>query len=98
LNDSAAALGALDAKDTDGKDANPDDGLLRGGATTFHSRDHTRRLDVDPKAGRVLIFQQPRLLHSGDDVISGTKYTMRSDLMFEFEGGKDGVFDSEGTM
>lgn len=62
---------------------------LRGGATTFHSRDRRRRLDIDPKAGRVLIFQHRRLLHSGDDVIGGIKYTMRSDLMYELEGGRD---------
>jgi hypothetical protein len=41
-------------------------------------------------AGRVLIFQHRRLLHSGDDVKAGIKYTMRSDLMYEFEGGKNG--------
>lgn len=63
--------------------------LLRGGATTFHSRDEKRRLDINPKAGRVLIFQHSQLLHSGDDVISGTKYTMRSDLLYQFEGGSD---------
>jgi hypothetical protein len=65
--------------------------LLRGGATTFHSRDKTRRMDVDPKAGRVLIFQHSHLLHSGDDVVSGTKYTMRSDLLYEFESGSNGI-------
>jgi hypothetical protein len=47
-------------------------------------------LDVDPKAGRVLIFQHRRLLHSGDTVSAGIKYTMRSDLMYEWEGGSDG--------
>lgn len=58
-------------------------GLLRGGATRFHSYDETKGLDVDPKMGRVLIFQHKNLLHSGDDVVSGIKYTMRSDLMYE---------------
>ncbi|KAI9722685.1 MAG: hypothetical protein M1812_001616 [Candelaria pacifica] len=62
---------------------------LIGGATTFHSRDFDRAktkktLDVDPKAGRVLIFQHNGLLHSGNDVLAGVKYTMRTDLMFEF--------------
>ena len=61
--------------------------LIRGGATTFHSRDLTRRLDVDPKAGRVLIFQHRGLLHSGDEVLEGVKYTMRTDLLFELEEG-----------
>lgn len=58
---------------------------LRGGATTFHSADLQRRLDVDPKIGRALIFQHRRLLHSGDKVISGIKYTMRSDIMYELK-------------
>ncbi|APA11206.1 hypothetical protein SS1G_11417 [Sclerotinia sclerotiorum 1980 UF-70] len=59
-----------------------DSKMLRGGATTFHSKDMKERLDVDPKVGRVLIFQHRRLLHSGDEVVAGVKYTMRSDLMF----------------
>ena len=87
MNDSAQALGlpvsSEQAKGPDGEE------LLRGGATTFHSRDLKHRLDVDPKIGRVLIFQHRRLLHSGDDVTAGIKYTMRSDVMFEFEGGSD---------
>ena len=64
----------------------PASDLLRGGATTFHLGD--RRLDVDPKIGRVLIFQHSRLLHSGDEVISGIKYTMRSDIMFNMVTGE----------
>jgi hypothetical protein len=57
---------------------------LRGGATTFwdYMLDNRRRLDVNPKMGSVLIFQHAELLHSGDDLLSGTKYTMRSDLMY----------------
>ncbi|PGH23545.1 hypothetical protein AJ80_02325 [Polytolypa hystricis UAMH7299] len=55
--------------DTDEKPAS----LIRGGATTFHSRDGRRRLDVDPKTGRVLIFQHTRLVHSGDEVRAGIK-------------------------
>ncbi|PVF92612.1 hypothetical protein CPB86DRAFT_744082 [Serendipita vermifera] len=58
---------------------------LQGGATPFYSTDMKRRLDVDPKAGRVLLFQHRGLLHSGDYVTSGIKYTMRTDLMYEFE-------------
>lgn len=55
-----------------------------GGATRFHSLswDDKRYLDVQPKVGRVLIFQHRNLLHSGDDVIRGTKYTLRTDLMY----------------
>jgi hypothetical protein len=41
------------------------------------------RLDVNPKMGSVLLFQHAHLLHSGDDVISGTKITLRTDLMYK---------------
>ncbi|KAI3326312.1 hypothetical protein HD806DRAFT_489963 [Xylariaceae sp. AK1471] len=54
---------------------------LVGGATSFLSRDDSRKIDVDPKAGRVLIFQHARLRHSGDDVKAGTKYTVRTDII-----------------
>ena len=81
LNDSAQALGNPEVEervDSYGKE------YLRGGATTFHSSDLKRRLDVDPRAGRALIFQHKGLLHSGDLVTAGVKYTMRCDLMYEF--------------
>lgn len=55
---------------------------LDGGATTFHSYDMQRSLDVDPKIGRVLIFQHRDLLHSGADVTGGIKLTLRTDLMY----------------
>ncbi|KAI6084631.1 hypothetical protein F4821DRAFT_261707 [Hypoxylon rubiginosum] len=55
---------------------------LVGGATSFLSSDEERKLDVDPKAGRILIFQHRRLYHSGDDVKEGTKYTVRTDIMY----------------
>lgn len=44
--------------------------------------------DVLPKAGRVLLFQHRDLIHSGDDVLSGTKYTMRTDLLYSLESGE----------
>lgn len=55
-----------------------------GGATRFHSLswDDEKYFDVEPKVGRVLIFQHRDLLHSGDDIIKGTKYTLRTDLMY----------------
>lgn len=56
---------------------------LVGGATSFLSNDAKSKVDVDPKAGRVLIFQHRRLFHCGDDVVEGTKYTMRTDIMYE---------------
>lgn len=79
LNDSAQALGIPEptANSTDPQVVDTVDRpaeLLRGGATTFHSRrSEDRRIDVDPKAGRVLIFQHRKLLHSGDDVKAGIK-------------------------
>jgi len=80
LNDSAAGLGLDDSPSSSEKGNDEEETeeilegkMLKGGATTFWSRDRKRRLDVDPKAGRVLIFQHTRLLHSGDDVIEGTK-------------------------
>jgi hypothetical protein len=78
LNDSAEALGLPEPGpfDTDprvvdwpGKPAE----LVRGGATTFYSSDETRRLDVHPKVGRVLIFQHRKLYHAGDEVRAGIK-------------------------
>lgn len=38
---------------------------------------------MDPKAGRVLIFQHRRLYHAGDDVVKGTKYAMRTDILYK---------------
>ncbi|KAK1760599.1 prolyl 3-hydroxylase 2 [Echria macrotheca] len=84
LNDSKAA-----AED-------PDSVELVGGSTPFLSRDEKRRVDVHCKAGRVLIFQQRGLLHSGDDVLQGVKYTMRTDIMFELVKDDDEANKQEG--
>jgi hypothetical protein len=55
--------------------------LFKGGATRFENL-RGQYLDVEPKIGRVLIFQHRDLLHSGADVIAGTKYTLRTDIMY----------------
>jgi len=55
---------------------------LKGGSTEFHSMTMHKSLKVDPKVGRVLIFQHAYLLHSGEKVTSGTKITMRTDIMY----------------
>ncbi|MCJ1456904.1 hypothetical protein MMC28_007270 [Mycoblastus sanguinarius] len=61
-----------------------EDSLLEGGATTFHALDWTgRHMDVIPQVGRVLLFQQKGLLHSGADVTRGVKFTMRTDVMYK---------------
>ena len=72
-----------------------DSNILIGGATTFYSQDLQSRVDVDPKVGRVLLFQQKGLLHSGDEVKEGVKFTMRSDLMYEMDLGDD---DDDGDI
>ncbi|KAK4229676.1 hypothetical protein QBC38DRAFT_471922 [Podospora fimiseda] len=68
LNDSKAEVG--------------DEAELVGGATTIFSNDEKRRLDVNPKAGRVLIFQHNGVLHSGDDVKQGVKFSVRTDIIY----------------
>lgn len=47
------------------------------------SANEQRKIDVDPKAGRVLIFQHRGLYHCGAEVEKGLKYTMRSDVLYE---------------
>ncbi|RMZ67472.1 oxidoreductase domain containing [Pyrenophora seminiperda CCB06] len=64
---------------------------LEGGATTFFSGNLIQRMDVVPKAGRVLLFQHRNLIHSGDDVINGTKYTLRTDIMYAVVGNGHGA-------
>lgn len=64
--------------------SNSDD--VEGGTTRFwdpYFHDRQKYLDVEPKIGRALIFQQRGLLHSGEMIQQGLKYTMRTDFMFE---------------
>ncbi|EAW14151.1 uncharacterized protein ACLA_071840 [Aspergillus clavatus NRRL 1] len=64
---------------------NPDlTGKLLGGATSFMANfgDKDRRVRVFPRTGSVLVFQQSELLHGGDLVFRGIKYTMRTDVMY----------------
>ena len=56
-------------------------GEVEGGATRIIGKDD-RYVDIEPKRGRVLIFQQRDLYHSGEDVTKGVKYALRSDFMF----------------
>ncbi|OOF97997.1 hypothetical protein ASPCADRAFT_205265 [Aspergillus carbonarius ITEM 5010] len=60
-------------------------GRLLGGATSFLPRyeEKERHLRVFPKVGSVLVFQQRDLLHGGDPVVRGTKYTLRTDVMYQ---------------
>jgi hypothetical protein len=72
--------------DAEGKDGQEP---LVGGATTFYSWNMNERIDVVPKCGRVLLFQHRDILHSGDDVESGVKLTMRTDIMYAKEEKKE---------
>lgn len=58
---------------------------VKGGATRISTGNGAAYYDVEPKKGRVLIFQQRSLWHSGEDVTEGTKYTLRSDFLFRQE-------------
>ena len=62
------------------------DGKLLGGATSFMDIRRFEKEDehvrVFPRTGSVLVFQQRDLLHGGDPVLRGTKYTMRTDIMY----------------
>ncbi|VUC25789.1 unnamed protein product [Clonostachys rosea] len=60
---------------------------LKGGVTSFLSPDRERKVNVSPKAGSVLIFQQRGLLHEGAVVESGVKYAMRMDMVYEWVDG-----------
>ncbi|KAL5634114.1 hypothetical protein ACGC1H_006071 [Rhizoctonia solani] len=69
---------------------------LQGGSTRFWKMgnpDQERRktrpgttlrtwVDVDPRVGRVLVFEQRGLVHSGERVVGGTKVTVRTEFMF----------------
>lgn len=39
-------------------------------------------VDVESRTGRVLIFEHEGLVHSGEEVIEGLKYSMRTDFMY----------------
>lgn len=66
---------------------NDAEGQLKGGATRFETLGFysDKYLDVVPKSGRVLLFQHRDLMHSGDDVLAGTKFTLRTDVMYAKE-------------
>lgn len=77
----------------DSAETDPQAGFV-GGATTFLSEDESRRLEVNPRAGCVLIFQHKDLIHEGSKVRKGVKLAMRTDLFYEWV--PDGQEDSTG--
>jgi hypothetical protein len=71
---------------------------LEGGATSFLVDDMDLdggNVDVNPKAGSVLVFQQENMLHEGAIVTKGVKYTVRTDVLYE-KTGKNIVTEGEG--
>ncbi|KAG6357286.1 hypothetical protein INS49_015164 [Diaporthe citri] len=59
---------------------------IEGGATRFgidFENPKEDKLDIDPKQGSVLIFQQRDMYHEGVEVRKGTKYTLRTDVIYE---------------
>ncbi|KAG6816813.1 hypothetical protein H0H87_002656 [Tephrocybe sp. NHM501043] len=73
---------SLGSKSEPSSAAGVSDVTLHGGSTRFWTPNKKAFLDVHPKMGRVLIFQQRMLVHSGEEVTQGIKYTMRGDFMF----------------
>jgi len=61
---------------------------VEGGATRISTgyRDKEAFVDIEPKKGRVLIFQQRGLFHSGEDVIKGVKYAYDYPSSFKLQG------------
>lgn len=72
---------------------NGDPATLKGGATRFWPNPRLRKgkkgddvfVDVEPRLGRVLIFEQGDLIHSGEEVTDGIKYNVRADILYKEE-------------
>jgi hypothetical protein len=58
---------------------------FEGGATEFEPDDGGRPFAVTPRKGMALLFPH-RLMHQGAPVRSGTKYVLRSDIMYSRPG------------
>lgn len=58
-----------------------DETTVKGGATRFFA--YRKHWDVEPKLGRVLVFQHGGLVHSGVEIDYGEKVTVRTDVMYE---------------
>jgi hypothetical protein len=48
-------------------------------------------LDVNPKAGSLVVFKQSDWVHSGEPVIKGLKYTIRTDIMYRWLKDEEAV-------
>jgi len=52
-----------------------------GGATRFFSDTSNACVKVQPKSGKVLLFEH-RMLHDGEELRGGIKYALRTDVMY----------------
>ena len=57
---------------------------FEGGSTLFHSMDERASVAVVPKPGKVLVFDH-RLYHEGQIIQKGTKYALRTDVMYRID-------------
>ncbi|KAM9965431.1 hypothetical protein ACTFIW_005247 [Dictyostelium discoideum] len=53
----------------------------KGGETTFFVGPNQEEIKVNPSTGMVILFQH-RILHQGSPVVSGVKYVIRTDVMY----------------
>lgn len=70
-----------------GNHQRPDKRKARPGETL---RDY---VDVAPRMGRALVFEQGGLWHSGEGVEQGTKLAIRTDIMYEVCPGSERMVD-----
>lgn len=56
---------------------------VSGGSTRFLDKKYP--VEVKPETGLCLLFRQdvPELLHEGEEVKAGTKYILRTDVLYE---------------
>lgn len=55
--------------------------VSRGGATRFYGKDFKVQFSIQPELGKALVFQHD-ILHEGVAADSGTKYVLRTDVMY----------------
>lgn len=41
-------------------------------------------MDVNPRMGSLVVFKQSDWVHSGEPVVKGVKYTIRTDIMYRW--------------
>jgi hypothetical protein len=80
---------------------------LQGGATRFWKMGSLKGpdkrkgkvlrqfVDIEPRMGRALVFEQRGLIHSGEDVERGTKLTIRTDIMYKVCPGAEQMVDED---